>query len=46
LITVEWIKPNKKEPIMEYQNALIKEYGIERTRIWKIGSKALRNNCN
>ena len=29
LITVEWIKPKKKEPIIEYSKRLIKEYGIE-----------------
>ncbi|MDX6748150.1 alpha/beta hydrolase [Polaribacter sp. PL03] len=28
LIPVEWIKPEKKEPIIEYSKRLIKEYGI------------------
>ena len=29
LIPIEWIKPKKKEPIIEYSKRLIKEYGIE-----------------
>ena len=29
LIPVEWIKPKKKEPIIEYSKRLIKEYEIE-----------------
>jgi hypothetical protein len=28
LIPIEWIKPKKKEPIIEYSKRLIKEYGI------------------
>ncbi|AFU68101.1 hypothetical protein P700755_001137 [Psychroflexus torquis ATCC 700755] len=29
LIPIEWIKPKKKESIIEYSKRLIKEYGIE-----------------
>lgn len=29
LIPIEWIKPKKKEPIIEYSKRLIREYGIE-----------------
>jgi hypothetical protein len=47
LITVEWIKPNKKEPIIEYSKRLIKEYGIGNEQgFGKIRSKFWRNNCN